>query len=283
MSRAYILLAHREPELVLRLVSRLAGTDTAFFIHVDRNAADAVAAGIAERVGSLPNVRLMTRRRVRWAGFSLVQVALDGLAAVEDSGMDPDQTVLISGQHYPIKPPEEISERLSDPGVAFMQHSPLPNREWWPDAPDGGLERFRRVYMPVPRRGLQPLPLLRRKLPGAYKPYGGSQFWSLGRAHRRHVLEVTDSDPGLMRAFRHSRACDEVFFQTILLSSPLRESVVNDHLLYVEWLPGANSPCLLTASHFPAISRSAALFARKFESAGDEVLEMIDRELIAAR
>ena len=132
MSLAYVLMVHTAPRQVERLIRRLAGPDVAFFIHVDRKSPQAVHAELEERVEGIDHCSFIRPQAVRWAHFSQIEVTLRGLEAVERSGLDPDQTALITGQHYPIAPNSQIVGLLGDPSVAYMQHEPLPNYDWWP-------------------------------------------------------------------------------------------------------------------------------------------------------
>jgi core-2/I-Branching enzyme len=281
MSVAYIVMAHTAPTQVARLISTLSSGDpaTAFFIHVDRKSPPAVARELAEQLHTVPNCEFLRSRNVHWAHWSQIAVSIDGLRAIDRSGFDPDQSVLVTGQHYPIRPHAEIMTRLADPTVAFLQHQPLPNFEWWPDQ-RGGLDRFERLYVRLPRRGMQMVPLIKTSLPGRYQPWGGSAYWSLGRDHRRVVLEAA-GERDLVRSFRHSIAGDEVFFQTILMSSPLQSSVVDDSLVYAVWKPGANNPETLTSEDLGAMGESGKLFARKIDAGVDGALpDAIDSQLI---
>jgi hypothetical protein len=282
MSIAYVVMAHRAPEQAARMIRRLGEGDeeTAFFIHVDRKAPQAVHQALRRSLKAVPRCEFLRPQKVRWAHWSQVEVALRGLQAVDESGFDPDQTVLSSGQHYPIKPPSQIAERLRDPDVSFMQRVQLPHQEWWP-AQRGGLDRFERVHVWLPRRGMKPLPFLRRRLPSRYEPWGGAGWWSLGREHRRHVLEVAGRDRRLIRTFRHGGAVDEVFFQTVLMSSRFRDAVIDDSLVFAIWGEMANNPETLTQDDLDALTRSSKLFARKFDTEVDPtVLDLIDERLL---
>lgn len=282
MSVAFIVMAHTAPQQVVRLIERLdrGPNESRFFVHVDRKAPVPIHRAIEDGLRAMGNVRFLPTRSVTWGHWSQVQVSLAGLAAIEESGFDPDQSVLVTGQHYPIKSPEAILDRLGDPERAFLQVSPLPNNEWWPTQ-HGGLDRIERVWVWLPRRGPVKAPLVRRSLPPRYEPWGGSAYWSLGRPHRRHVLEVAKTDRALRRCFRHSGSGDEVFFQTILMSSTLRDSVVSDSLVFAIWPPGANNPEVLTRKDLDALERTDKLFARKFDQSVDgEVLDLVDARLL---
>lgn len=278
MSVAYVVLAHTNAGQVARLVRRLAGDESAVFVHLDRAAGRSFAERFADAIGGAPNVFPVRRRKVHWGHFSVVQATLDCLAAIDAHGFDPAQTLLLSGQDYPIKPVAEIAETLgSKPDLAFVRHWSVPSWRW--DSEGGGRLRFERVHFHVPGRGMVRSPL-RRSLPGGWTPFGGFYLCSLGRAHRRFVLGLMDEHPERVRYFRRTLVPDELFFPTVLLNSPLRATVVNDHLRFMRW-SGGSSPELLGVEFLPELAESPALFARKFDDHADaEVLDRIDRELL---
>jgi hypothetical protein len=87
----------------------------------------------------------------------------------------------------------------------------------------------------------------------------------------------------VLRFFRFADVAEELMFHTVLLSSPLRDSVVNDDLRYIVWKPGVSHPELLTAADLPELERSGDFFGRKFDAAVDAaVLDEIDQRLLGA-
>lgn len=239
---AFVVVAHTNGEQVARLVTALRGEDVAVFVHLDRRAGPGLARRFADRLGSDRNVVQVSRRRVHWGHFSVVEATLDCLDAIRASGLDPGQTVLLSGQDYPIKPMRKVVARLAaEPGRAFVRHWPVPTERW--GAEDGGVKRFDHLHIRLPRRGMVRLPL-KRPLPRGWAPFGGPALCALGRPHRRLVLELRDERPDLMRYFRRTLVPDELFFPTVLMNSPLRYSVVNESLHYIRW-SGRASPDVL--------------------------------------
>ena len=64
---------------------------------------------------------------------------------------------------------------------------------------------------------------------------------------------------------KYSRATDEIWIQSILANSPLKNQIVNDDLRYIDWTSGPDYPKTLDSSDFENISKSDnAIFARKF-------------------
>jgi hypothetical protein len=279
MRVAYLVLCHRLPEQVARLVRALDVPGAAFFLHLDRNAGAGPMRQLQHELSGRDNVRFVPRRRVGWASWSVVAATLDCLRELERSGGDPAQTVLLTGQDYPIKPAEQIARAATGrPGAAFIRHRPLPIPEW---GPRGGLERVEQLHLRAGRRRLLALPG-RRRLPEGLRVHGGSQLWSLGRPQRRYVLDTVGRRPELVHFFRRTAFPDETFFQTILACSPLRDTLVNDNRRYIRWTGGA-SPETLRLADLPELRRSSALFARKLDVGVDgSLLDAIDAELLSS-
>jgi hypothetical protein len=99
---AFLILAHQHPELAARLVSRLRGPDTAFFVHVDAKADQAAF----ERV--LPpqsDLRYATNRStINWGGYSSCEATL-GLIEMAAAEHRFHRYVLLTGVCYPCRPP----------------------------------------------------------------------------------------------------------------------------------------------------------------------------------
>ena len=100
-----------------------------------------------------------------------------------------------------------------------------------------------------------------------------------------HFLRVLG---GTTCFFEHVFIADEIFMQSILLNSPLRDTVVNDDLRYVEWsnelqFP-AWAPRILTTASFDALKNASQLFARKFDiERAPDLLDSIDAQILQAR
>jgi hypothetical protein len=110
-------------------------------------------------------------------------------------------------------------------------------------------------------------------------PYGGGAYWCLARPAVEYVYEFLQRNPEYVGFFRHVLVPDEVFFQTILLNSPLRDTIVNDHLRFIDWSedPG---PTILRTEHLPALLGSGKLLARKFDATVDErILDVLDARI----
>jgi Core-2/I-Branching enzyme len=274
---AFVILAHKGPAQIARLVRTLAGPgDVGFWIHLDVRSGSAMASDVTRALDGVEGVHMVDRRPVRWGGWGVVDATLAALEAIETSGEDPAQTVLLTGQDYPIRPPAEIVERLGSlPERAFMRQGPLPRSAWARE--NGGFDRFTQIHARLPLTSRTVRLPGRRRLPRGLALHGGSQLWSMGRAHRAAVLDFVRDEPRLVRFFRRSLIPDETFFQTVLMNSPLRHTVVADNLHYIRW-SGEASPDTLTPRDLPELERSPAMFARKFDDPA--MLDAVDSRLL---
>jgi len=278
---AYLVSAYKLPEQLVRLVSRLSTPRCHFFIHVDRQTDDAVFDRMVEPLTAVPNVHFLDRHPSYYGGFGHVRATLKGIDALLRMNLSFDHIVLLTGQDYPIKSNDEIERFLgARGGQAFLEYFPLPFEEWR----GGGLDRFEHWHIRVAGRYLRLPPGRwgRRRFPSGMKPFGGSPYWCFSRECVEYIDEFVRRSPSFVRFFKYVNVPDELFFHTILLNSPLAETIVNDDLRYVEWrdIEVAGGPAVLRRSDFGKLMRSPDLFARKFDASIDaSVLDMIDAKI----
>ncbi len=262
----FIVLAHTRPAQVRRLLARLAPLGGTTYLHVD--------APEPQRFAGDADVELLRSRPAPWGSFGLVEATLDGLRASVERGTA-SHVVLLSGADYPIKPAEAIAGFFAErPDESFMEAEPLPRATWL----HGGLPRInrwhlRRVSLPpvrvMPRRTF-------RRFPDGVTPYGGSQWWAMSRACAEQIVRFDAERPDVRAFFRRTLLPDELFFQTVVMSSPQADLVRQGGVHYLDWADGAH-PATLTLDDVPALERSPMLFARKFED--EAVLDAVDKLL----
>jgi hypothetical protein len=282
MNIAYVVSAYKLPEQLLRLVSTLNTEAAEFLIHVDKKADPSVFARISEALTSRPNVHLLERHTCHYGGFGHVRATLKGIDELFRLQSPFDYVVLLTGQDYPIKSNEQILDFFNEHrGSSFLEYFPLPSTEWT----HGGMDRlehyhvrFARRYLRFPRAYIP----VRNGLPDDIRPFGGSPYWCLSRECIAYIHDFLDHSRAFVRFFKYVNVPDELFFQTIVMNSPLRDTVVNDDLRYVEWREPetAGGPAVLGKGDFDKLRTAPDLFARKFDMSFDsEILDLIDREI----
>jgi hypothetical protein len=128
---AYLILAHHRPRQLARLVDRLSGPETRFFVHFDASAADAAFDEGAAILAGRGDVEFVPRIVCAWGDMSLVDAAMETVKAALASGFRFDVAVLLSGQDYPIKSNDRIRAWFArHRGRPVMHVWRLPSVRW---------------------------------------------------------------------------------------------------------------------------------------------------------
>jgi hypothetical protein len=283
MRVAHLILAHKAPAQLERLINALAHPQADVYIHLDKKSDFQKFAHLVTR----PNV-WFTRVRldVKWGGYSLTQASLEGMREILGTSRPYDFINLLSGEDYPIKPAPAIHAFLArHVGHSFLEYEAQGSAWWQANASRFSYYHFtefsfrgryvlQRVLKALLPRRRPPLPVL----------YGGNMggWYTLSRECAAHVLAVLDAQPRLPRFFRFTWGSDEFVVQSIVLNSPLAPTVINNNQRFIDWSGGGHSPKVLTTADLPALLASPRLYARKFDARQDAaVLDELDQALRA--
>jgi hypothetical protein len=293
MHKAYIIIAHKSPSQLYRLVSRLNDGLSGFFIHIDKKVNLSTFDGLSD-FGEL--VQFVDRVDAKWGSWGLVQGTLNAMKAIKSSGKKFDRIFLLSGQDYPIKSNEYINDfLLKSRHSVFIDYFPIPNYEKWPGGDRGGWYRVDKYYI-----GLKPyqffvskslnllstyIPFLRRKMPAGMAAYTGSQWWCIDMYALNYILDFDLKNPSYRAFHQFTFVPDELFFHMIIANSTderLVKSIENNNKRLMIWeKPNSAHPNMLTVNDLPAILASDHLFARKFDEDHDsEILDLIDNKIL---
>ncbi len=303
MEIAYIVLAHKYPDQLVRLIYKLDTEKTSFFIHVDKKTDDETYYRMVRSLDNLPNVFFLKRTRVYWGHFGLLGATIQGLEEIFKRNVRFDYVVLLTGQCYPIMPNSCIEKTLEEGKPnSFMEYFALPTARWQDEDKDrGGLERIeywqvrlfgRTLRFPAEHRFSSKIASLlwstlislfpiKRRFPRGFTPFGGSAHWCLSRDCADYINNFIKHNRAFVNFFKFAVLPEEIFFQTVILNSPFKDRVTNDDLRYIRWPENSDHPLVLRKGDFEDIARSSGLFARKFDITVDaEVLDLIDQKLL---
>jgi Core-2/I-Branching enzyme len=303
MKLAYIILAHKYPEQLTRLVNRLNTETASFFIHIDQTTDAAIYDQMVQELSAFSNVYWLKRHDTYWGSFRAVKATYEGIQELFNKKIEFDYVSFLTGQDYPIKSVSYIEKYLTkNLGKEFIEYYPLPCEQWRDPHFTINIDRVEnwfingklvkhnfiafkdeislklRILLSVCSL-LMRLHILRRKrkFPEGFQPFGGSAYWCLSRNCAEYINNFIQQNPAFINFFRFAGLTDEVFFQTIILNSPFKEQVINDDLRYVVW-PG---PANLGKKDLASLLNASELFARKFDSTIDpEILDLIDQQIL---
>jgi hypothetical protein len=282
MRIACLILAHKNPGQLERLLRVMDHPAFDFYIHVDGKADQ----GPFEYLRGRDRVFFIRDRvKVGWGQYSLVQATLNGLEGVLAGGAY-GYIHVMSAQDFPIKPMAYIYQYLRDREgkeyITCLREGD--GHEWWKVAALHAWQyNFHNWAIPGKYR-LQAVAnflLPRRKYPVAgHEVVGHSQWFTITAGSARYLLAYLKDHPRVVRFFRYVWGADELIFSTVIYNNPAYRDRIEDNVFYIDWSRGGASPKLLTGEDLPALLDSDKLFARKFDAEVDSgVLDALERGL----
>jgi hypothetical protein len=144
MKIAYLILAHKNPQQLSRLISRLNKDGVYFSIHISLTASvplDEFKKQIGSSFPDSNNIRFIDERyRGTWGSSDLIKTSIALIRSVLK--FEVDSLVLISGQDYPIKRSKDFYELLAaNKGKIFMEYKEV-------DWPKNKINRMNSYFFP---------------------------------------------------------------------------------------------------------------------------------------
>jgi hypothetical protein len=278
MRFACLIITYTSAKQTLRLIQKLDNGDFDFYIHLDKK----VNIETHRELFDMPNVFFIKDRiNIKWAGFTVVEASFNGLKEIRASGKEYAFINLLSGQDYPLKSADYISDFLkTQVGRQLIKH--------WDFATEWD-EAFARIYKYhftdrvfkgryLVQRLINVI-VRKRKVPTAMQFHGtSSTFWTLSPDCAYYVMDKIENDHKLVRFLRYTWGSDEFVFQTVIMNSPYKDSVLNNNFRYIDWSGGGSHPKLLLTEDYEKIIATDNIIGRKFNMDVDEnILDLLDK------
>lgn len=272
MKVVYLIVAHKQFDLLAQIIKALKHPDIDIIIFFDKKA-DVDISEFENTVGENENVFYLEERiNINWGGFSFL-LALIKLLEAALSFNKYDYLSFISGQDYPIKSNAFILNYLNaNRGMDFIEHFSVPRTdgEW---GSLGGAERFECFWL-IDQLGFndsydfckkQKAENIKRIVPENLALYGGSNWMTITRACGQFIIAYLKNNPHVLNFFKHVFIPEEMLFQTIVLNSDFKGRVINDNLRFIDWKHNGPKPKVLGMEDFDRLIKSSSHFARKFD------------------
>jgi len=293
----FILLTHKQPHQIIRLVNTLNRMfdHPPIACHHDFSKSDLPIATLASNV-SLVQPHL----RTGWGKFSVVEAMLRALQLMYETTTSPDWFILLSGVDYPIQPAKQILHDLASSLYDVHIH----HEQIMTLGATGNIKRS--IQSPGGRKVQQKLcyeryctikfrdPFLNKTLslkhPVITTPFlpfsknlrcfAGEHWFCGNRKAAKYLLEFHDTRRALASHYRRFDSFtiipEESYYQTVYCNAP-HLKVSNNNWRYIDWSPGGSHPKTLLSEDMPKIRASSAHFARKFDIAKDvRILNELD-------
>jgi len=281
---AYILQIHKNPNQVNQFIQQLIAEDEAdVFVHIDQKNDEKLRGKIMVH----PRVQVLEQSvNCEWGDIGQVDATLLLLKAVLATKNRYDFVCLRSGQDLLVKDGfkkllVENNEKIfmnyrkmheKDLGFMKINWPKITRRRYTAAHP---IRMYRRILLKFYSKGFNLSPNI-HSWPKEYAFYKGSQWFSIPFEVANYIIEYLENNPWYYTFFKNTLVPDESFFQTLLLNSPYRDSVINHNQMFLKWgetFSERNSPQNLTKEDIELIEKSDCYFARKFD-------EQIDQEVI---
>lgn len=296
MRFAYLILAHKNADQVIRLYWRLRHPSVVFIFHFSKNCNPHFYKQVMRVLKDQTDCFFAERSNVNWGGWGMVQGALNCIQRLSMINYQYDAAFLLSGQDYPLKTHAEMAAFLSlHPGKNFMEYTHYDQM-----TPDEQARYDRIHYWPTsyrhfvhPSDSKNPLTRLLHRLivqalpgktacPAGIIPYKGSFWWVLTPEAIHYLIAQQQTPAGqqLKAFFRYVNHPSEGYFQTVLLNSALRSTIVNEDLRFVKWDHYGGHPDPLLTEDLEPMMVSGKFFARKFDQDNNaELMAELDKRL----
>lgn len=302
MQKNYLILAHKNPLQLGRMIERLDDGASKFFIHLD--AKTPIESFTACLEGG--HIRFIEpRERCVWGDFSIVRATIHLMeAASKEQGV----FILMSGQDYPIQSQGYINAFLeNNKGFDFIEIEPL-EEKWKPKMVKDKLEHYHilhseerghsNCYAPFAHcsvfqkvrtlthllkgrlsvKNFRLLCSLPKRVAPFERQYAGSQFWAFSERTFYGVLHyIREHKAALEEYYKYTSSPDEIYFHSVLMDLVAKDSTIKlkEQITYVNYFRKNN--VFITEDFDKLTSAKGKLFARKFDTDIDiEILNKLD-------
>jgi len=278
MKIAYLIMAHKEFELLSKTIKCLQHPDIDVIIHFDLKAVVDINVLTLEFKDN-PNVYYLENRiNLNWGGSSILNAQINLLNAAVNL-QKYDYVSFISGQDFSIKSNiSKIRFFEDNKGQEFLEFYQLPSFDNWDG--NGGCDRFEYFWL-IDQIGYsesykfykkQIKEGVKRKLPNGLVPYGGSNWISITISCARYILSYIENHPEIIDFFSYVAHPEEIFFHTLILNSNFKGRAINNNLRYIDWKSDGPKPKVLKIEDLEYLKNTDAHFARKLELHSDRAL-----------
>jgi hypothetical protein len=246
-----------------------------YLVHVDKRSGVGLQTEIQDFLSSFANASLLKSQSILWGGYSMVDAELRGIEELLKISSEWEFFINLSAQDFPLKSQTHIQDFLSrNIGRDFIKVAN--QRKIRPDT----LYRIENYCIEFSKRILR-TPIKRPYLRGVI-PYIGNQWMILSRKFCEYIC-YSPEVKRFKRFYRHTFIPDEGFFQTVIMNTNYKGTIVNDDKRTIVWVPIGTiklRPKDFISKDAEFLLASQGLFARKFDETVDAgILSILESNL----
>ncbi len=277
MRHAYMIMAHNQPELLKKLLSAIDHEDNDIIIHIDVKSP--LVSEEFRNCITKGNIYFTDRMSVSWGGVSQIKVELLLLETALKIGKH-DFYHLLTGVDFLLKPIAEINSFFETNKEKEFIHmcsqefskgkyeERILYKQYFRDK----CGRDRNIYAILNKVGviLQKILKVKNEL-DIEKFCCGSAYFDISEGLAKYVIAHKQD---ILKEYKYSFCCDEVFLQTLVWNSEWKEHMylaewdngMAGNMRWIDFTKGQNgSPQTITENDIDEVFASGMLFARKFD------------------
>lgn len=265
--QAFVITAYQNPDYLSTLVNSITRDGNRAYVHIDMKSTMDV------QDLTLNNPELVSVHKqyvVNWGGYNHLLAIIFLLRQIPD---DVEYVHIISGQDTLVRSKAQFDSFFSNQERSFMSLMPLEDTEMGVQRRVEGYNLFlnadsRKPVYKMLNRGMwlirKALRMNKRQIGEFDRIYKGMVWVSLPHAQVKYVLQYIEDNPSYIKRLKHTLLPEEFFFQTILMNSPYKDTIVPHNLRYTLWTEKHGSaPAILDEEDYAGIIDSDCYFARK--------------------
>ena len=280
----YLLLCHKNPELIVEQAEMLTGNGDYVSIHFDRRGGQTDFSAIKDALKDNQNICFAPRMKCGWGEWSLVQGSLNALKVGFKAFPEATHFYMLSGDCVPIKPNKHMHWFLDNSGKDYIEHHDFFESDWI----KVGLKEERLIYRHwfnernnkaffyasvETQRALG----MARDLPEGLQIMVGSQWWCLRRSTISKVLKFLTERPDVPKFFKTTWIPDETFFQTLVMHLVASSEVESRTLTFLSF-SDYGIPTVFYGDHLNFLLSQDYLFARKVSPHAEDLQQALADE-----
>lgn len=284
MKNAYLIMAHKQIELLADLIYLLDDYDNDIYLHLDKKM-KIDNNDISKIFPQKSDLYIIERKNINWGGYSQIELELELLKkAISEKKYD--YYHLLSGQDLPIKNNKQINDFLQlNKGTLFVDFDTeqqykkfLPRIKYYHIFQEklSSKKRILKYFFIAMERislTLQKVIGVNRIKNNKKKYFKGANWFSITHSLAKCVVE---KESEIKKEYKNTMCADEIFLQSIIYNSDFKNNLYNHHkngnLRYIDWRRG--KPYIWRNNDFDELMNAPDnfLFARKFDYNTDSLV-----------
>lgn len=277
---AYLIMAHKQPELLKKLIKLLDNEKHDFFVHIDKKSN--INIEDLKKCVSKSNIQFINRISVNWGGYSQIQCEINLLKnALNDKY---SYYHLLSGFDLPLKSSDFIYDFFENSGnkefLSFESNhisKEIIQRISLYHFFQEKINRNNYLFFGLEKLsvGIQKFLKINRIKDLNLKIQKGANWFDITHEFAEYILSKEEE---IKLTYKYSFCADEIFLQTLLVNSNFKNNLYHKEfdddlhsiMRYIDWQRG--NPYIFKDKDFKELIQSDYLFARKFDESVDKVI-----------